>query len=174
MDKLKGLHGHVKETLKKVQEKPWAGPLGEALETSASVVGFLEGFVPGANVIGGALSFGATLLNPQPTLKDLQQQLMEIQKELETTSGERAKKLLQKEKQEILLAVEKVNKELVDSLQNMFDRVAGTHTELVKDITEIKDLILETLQHVVGGRFKVRTNCIFFIITNNPTIAGWY
>ena len=99
---------------------------------------------------------------------------MEIQKELETTSGERAKAFLQKEKQEILLAVEKVNKELVDSIQNMFDRVAGTHTELVKDITEIKDLILETLQHVVGGRFKVRTNCIFFIITNNPTIAGWY
>ena len=58
-----------REGLEKVRAKPWASPLGKALEVSSKVVGAVEGFVPGANIIGGALSFGATLLNPEPTLE---------------------------------------------------------------------------------------------------------
>ena len=164
MNKLKSLHGHVTESLKKVQEKPWAEPLGEALEVSAKVVEGLGSFVPGANMIGGALSFGATLLNPQPSLKDLQQQLIEIKKELESPAlGGAVIKLLERGKQDILEAMDKkpteINpdvKEVMNLMQTMFERVSTSNTELSRDVTNIKDLITKTLLHVVEGRFKVR------------------
>ena len=152
------------ESLKKVQEKPWAEPLGEALEVSAKVVEGLGSFVPGANMIGGALSFGATLLNPQPSLKDLQQQLIEIKKELESPAlGGAVIKLLERGKQDILEAMDKkpteINpdvKEVMNLMQTMFERVSTSNTELSRDVTNIKDLITKTLLHVVEGRFKVR------------------
>ena len=157
MNKVKSLHGHVKESLKKVQEKPWAEPLGEALEVSAKIVEGLGNFVPGANMIGGALSFGATLLNPQPTLKDLQQQLSEIKKDLESpTLGAVAVRLLEKEKKDILEAIEKENKEVMDAMQTMFDKVSTSNTELTKDMADIKDRVNQILLHVVEARFKVR------------------
>ena len=157
MNKVKSLHGHVKESLKKVQEKPWAEPLGEALEVSAKIVEGLRNFVPGANMIGGALSFGATLLNPQPTLKDLQQQLSEIKKDLESpTLGAVAVRLLEKEKKDILEAIEKENKGVMDAMQTMFDKVSTSNTELTKDMADIKDRVNQILLHVVEARFKVR------------------
>ena len=72
LNKAKKAKNHVDEALKKVRAKPWAEPLGKALVVSSKVIGAVEGFVPGANVIGGALSFGATLLNPSPSVEDLQ------------------------------------------------------------------------------------------------------
>ena len=68
----------VEEGLEKVRSRPWAEPLGKALGVSGKIVGVVEGLVPGANIIGGALSFGATLLNPAPTIEDLQKELRDI------------------------------------------------------------------------------------------------
>ena len=69
---------HVDETLKKIQKKPWAEPLGKTLEVTAKIVEGVGGFIPGAGVIGGALFFGATLLNPAPSLQDLQKDLKQV------------------------------------------------------------------------------------------------
>ena len=66
------------EGLEEVREKPWAKPLGSALRLGSSVVKNLEGFVPGASILEGALTFGASLLNPETTLEDLKKGLIEI------------------------------------------------------------------------------------------------
>ena len=54
----------------KVRGKTWATSLGKALDVSGKVVCAVEGFLPGANIIGGALSYGATLLNPELSVED--------------------------------------------------------------------------------------------------------
>ena len=55
--KAKKAKDHVEEGLEKVRAKPWAEPLGKALEVSGKIVGAVDGFVPGAKYVGGALSF---------------------------------------------------------------------------------------------------------------------
>ena len=75
----------VDEGLEKVRAKPWAEPLGKALVTTSSIVDALGNFVPGLGVIGGALSFGATVLNPVPTPQELMKEIQEIKKMMEGT-----------------------------------------------------------------------------------------
>ena len=43
----------VEEGLEKVEARPWATPLSKALAEA------VDGFIPGSNIIQGALSFGA-------------------------------------------------------------------------------------------------------------------
>ena len=61
----KAAKDHVNGSLEKVRERPRAIQLGKALETSSKVVGATEDFVPGAKLIGGALSFGAPFSIPK-------------------------------------------------------------------------------------------------------------
>ena len=58
LGKAKKAKEHVEEGLEKVRAKPWAEPLGKALRISGKIAGAVEGLVPGANIIGGALSLG--------------------------------------------------------------------------------------------------------------------
>ena len=41
----------VEEGLEKLRAKPWAKPLGKALEVSGKIVGAVDGFVPWANIL---------------------------------------------------------------------------------------------------------------------------
>ena len=84
----KAAKDHVNDSLEKVRERPWAIQLGKALETSSKVVGAVEDFVPGAKLIGGALSFGATLLNPDNSVEDLQKEFIQIQQESNRKNSE--------------------------------------------------------------------------------------
>ena len=69
----------VDKSLEKVRQKPWAEPLGKVLGVTGKIVEGVGDFIPGGHLIGGALSFGASLLNPEPTLEDLQNKLEEMQ-----------------------------------------------------------------------------------------------
>ena len=72
------IRNHVEKGLEKVRAKQWAEPLGKALLVSSEIVDGLGSFVPGGSVVKGALAFGAMLLNPQPTIKDLQKDIQSI------------------------------------------------------------------------------------------------
>ena len=74
-----------------MKAKPWAEPLGKALRISGKIAGAVEGLVPGANILGGALSFGATLLKPEPSLEDLQHELREVRNSSAQSSSEISK-----------------------------------------------------------------------------------
>ena len=74
------LNSHAKKSLDRIQSKPWSEPIGQALQATADIVNSLRGFIPGAGMIAGALSLGATLLNPQPRLKDLHKEIIELKK----------------------------------------------------------------------------------------------
>ena len=124
-NKAKRAKNHVEEGLEKVRSKPWAEPLGKALEVSSKIVGAVDGFVPGANIIGGALSFGATLLNPEP---DMQKQLGEIK----TDFGE-----------------------IKTDMERMFKDVERSNQSLEDELTKMKGLMSQTFDIALAIRFKV-------------------
>ena len=87
MNKAQEAKDHVEEALEKVRAKPWATPLGKALKVSGNIVDSFDSLFPGAKYLGGALSFGATLLNPEQAPEDLQDQLRDIKATIEANQG---------------------------------------------------------------------------------------
>ena len=163
MEKLRALHSHVTDGLEKVRAKSWAQPAGQALEVSATIVEGLGSLVPGASMIGGALSFGASLLNPPLTLEDLQNDLADIKKMLEDSSQSQATtRALKREKEELEEKLKKPISEVNDNaaeirenMQRVFESVSKSNAMVSEEISQIRDLIGETFLMVVDSRYKV-------------------
>ena len=75
-------YGFVKNSLEKVWDKTWVHPLGKALLVTVKIVDVCGTFGPGVATLGSAASFGASLLNPEPTLHDLEEKLDELNERL--------------------------------------------------------------------------------------------
>ena len=131
------LFKHVSDSMDKIRSKSWAEPLGKALGVSAKIVGGAASFIPGANIIGGALAFGATLLNPEPTNRDLQKNLQALSLKLN--------------KREIKTDFGEVNDELMD----IFKQVESSNAVLAGDVNKLKDKISQTFCLVTETRYKV-------------------
>ena len=71
-------YGFVKNSLEKVWEKTWVHPLGKALSVTVKIIKVCGTFGPGVATLGSAASFGASLLNTEPTLHDLEEELDEL------------------------------------------------------------------------------------------------
>jgi hypothetical protein len=177
----KAAMGHVSEGLEKVRAKPWAEPLGKALQVSGKIVGSCGNFVPGAGIIGGALSFGATLLNPEPSLQDLQKDLKEIQTMLADGAQTNVMiKALQKEQKDI---EDKINnpageiradfEEVKGEMKSMFKKAGEFSDCIAGDMSKMKDKISQTFHVVADQRYKVGSFDV------NPYrfdifLAGWH
>ena len=79
-------YGFVKNSLEKVWEKTWVHPLGKALSITVKIIKVCGNFGPGVATLGSAASFGASLLNPEPTLDDLEKKLDELNETMATIS----------------------------------------------------------------------------------------
>ena len=160
LNKAKKARNHVDEALDKVRAKPWAEPLGKALQASSKIVGAVDGFVPGANVIGGALSFGATLLNPEPSVEDLQKQLREIKQIIESSTHPTSilEKAMQELEDKIANPVGEIRKEfggIREEMREILRREVEVHKGTSEEVSELKDLVGQTFHIVVDSRFKV-------------------
>ena len=145
-----------------MRAKRWASPLGKALEVSSKVVGAVEGFVPGANIIGGALAFGATLLNPEPSMEDLQKELRDIKATLEATNSRAITQALEKAQLELeeriahpVGEVKTEVGEITAEMKRVFVEIGKTHKTISDEISGVKDVINKTYMVVVDHRFKV-------------------
>ena len=144
--------------------KTWAEPLGKALAVSSTIVNGLGTFLPGVGVIGGALSFGATLLNPEPSLKDLQKQLRDIQATL--SDGALSKTImmvLQKEQKEVEGRIENPPGEIRDDfdevisdMKHAYKLVGQSNSALSGDMARMKDKLDQAFTVVTETRYKVR------------------
>ena len=87
--------------------------------------------MPGASILEGALSFGASILNPETTLEDLQKGLIEIKEVINDDAGTKAtlNKLVAKEKERAA-------------------SIAKTEAKMKENLTQIYDLL-------VDSRFRV-------------------
>ena len=84
--------------------------------------------MPGASILEGALSFGASILNPETTLEDLQKGLVEVKESCEGTQAA-LKSLLLREKERA---------------------IAFANTE-----AEMRDKLNQTYNLMVDSRFRV-------------------
>ena len=165
LSKAKRAKNHVEEGLEKVRAKPWAEPLGKALEASGKIVGAVDGFVPGANIIGGALSFGATLLNPEPSPKDLLKELREIREAIEgsknatmTLALERAKQELEDKIAHPVGEIKVEFKEVRVDVKRILKEVGNSDKKMTAEVSKIRDMVSQTFHVVVDSRFKVSLN----------------
>merc|ERR1711962_682393 len=159
--KAKAAKNHVDESLEKVKAKSWASPLGKALEVSSKVVGAVEGFVSGANIIGGALAFGATLLNPEPSMEDLQKELRDIKATLEATNSRAIIQALEKAQLELeeriahpIGEVKTEIGEVTAEMKRVFVEIGKSHKTISDEISGVKDVTNKTFLVVVDHRFK--------------------
>ena len=163
LNKAKRAKNHVDEALEKVRAKPWAEPLGKALQASSKIVGAVDGFVPGANVIGGALSFGATLLNPEPSVEDLQKQLREIKQIIESSTHPTSilEKAMRELEDKIANTVGEIRKEFGGirmEMREILQKEVEVHKGTSEEVSRLKDLVGKTFHIVVDSRFKVSSN----------------
>ena len=173
VSKVKKAKDHVEEGLEKVRAKPWATPLGKALQVSGKIVGAVDGFVPGAKYLGGALSFGATLLYPEPSPQELQEQLRDIKATIEGTSNELVVQALEKVQLELEERIAhpvgeiKVEFEEVRAdMKRIFNEVGKSSEKMTEEMSKMRDLISQTFHIVVDNRFKV--SCRIRVFRYNP------
>ena len=160
--KAKKAKDHVQEGLEKVRAKPWATPLGTALQVSGKIVGAVDAFVPGAKYLGGALAFGATLLYPEPTPQELQEQLRDIKAIIEESSNEFAIQALEKAQLEleekIANPVGEIKVEFAEvraDMKRIFNEVGESSRKMTEEMSKMRGLINQTFQIVTDNRFKV-------------------
>ena len=132
---------------------------------SRKIVGAVDGFVPGAKYLGGALSFGATLLYPEPTPQELQEQLREIKAGKEGTSNEFVIQALEKAQQEledkIANPVGEIKVEFAEvraDMKRIFSEVGESSRKMTEEMSKMRDLINQTFHIVVDTRFKVHSH----------------
>ena len=159
---------HIQDGLARIQEKSWAEPLGKGLGVGAKIVDCMGSFVPGAGILGGAMALGASLLNPEPSMEDLQKDLQDIKEQLSDDSLSRALvRALQKETRELEERIENPVGELKTSfdevkteMRKIFKSIEEDNLALSEDISQLKDVISQTFLLVADIKYKVRCNLI--------------
>ena len=123
---------------------------------------FLEGFVPGANIIGGALSFGATLLNPEPSLEDLRKELREIKEDIRQNTKAATVRALEKEMHDLEIKIsqppEEIKKDFDEvkvHMKRILKEIELSNDKMSEQMLRMKDLISRTFQIVLDIRYKV-------------------
>ena len=182
MNKIKGVKKSADESLAKVRGKKWSKPLGKTLGVTGKIVTTIGAAVPGVGILGSALSMGATLLNPEPTLKDLQKSMNEMKQELKsiTETDEDLKAILEEGlREEIKEMEEKIStpmSEIRSDLKMIHGEMMGVkkvvqdgNDEMAKELSEIKDKIMQTFNIVVDEKYKVCSN---FQILNTIITRG--
>ena len=182
LDKAKRTKNHIDEGLEKVRAKPWATPLGKALEVSGKIVGAVDTFVPGANIIGGALSFGATLLNPEPTVEEMNKELREITAELRKgTSSKSIIQLLERHQKELeeklanpVGEIRVEFKEVRADMKRIFSEVGELNKKMSEEMSKMRNQISQILHIVIDSRFKVSWSYFTHAAQIHLIFSGWY
>ena len=155
MDKLKKGINFVQDGLEKVQAKPWAGPLGKALDVTGNIVSTFGEVVPGLGLVGGALSFGATLLNPDTSEEDARVFREELRKQADQNSAVSQlilDKLHDLEAKEVRADdMNSVHNEMMLVLKNIQQEMP----KFSEGIRDIKDVVDITLDMVTDLRYRV-------------------
>ena len=149
----------AKDGIDKIRSRPWAEPTGIALGVTASICKHLA-FVPGVSLVGGALSMGASLLNPAPTLADLKRQIQELKEHSENSNGV-VKEALEQQIANLNVKMENTAKELLDDMSAIKSEVQSIANQITKDmpriqsdLDDIKTIIKKTYMMVTDQRYR--------------------
>ena len=138
---------------------------------SGKIVGAVDGFVPGAKILGGALAFGSTLLNPEPTPQELQEQLRQIKATIDGTSNEFVAQTLEKVQMEledkISNPIGEIKVEFAEvraDMKRIFSEVGESSKKMELEMSKLRDLVSQTFQIVVDTRFKVHCTLYLYVL----------
>ena len=168
MEAIKKVKNSVDESLEKVRKKPWAEPLGKAMSITGELVSEYGNFIPGAGIIGGALSFGSSMLNPEPTMEELKKQKDEVNEGLERISEENVtirgiiensmRQEIQKLEDKISNPCSEIRSDF-DSIKSemllMKNEVKQNNHFIAREVAQIKDVTSKTFNLVTDIRYKV-------------------
>ena len=147
---------HVEAALAKVRGQTWSEPLGRACTVTAGIASGLGTFVPGFGIVGGALSLGASLLNPSATMNDVKRGKGENEANNSGTGSSEVKKDMEEVHAEV--------NELIKDIQRFSQSVD-------QEIKDIKDVVNRTFDIVVDTRYKVfHTVLNFFVSPKNQSL----
>ena len=159
----KKVHEAFNENLENIRSKTWAEPVGKVLTESGKVMKACGNFVPGASIIGGALAFGGSVLNPEVSSQDMMKKLNEIQETINSCNFDVVKEALRKEEcalkekitnppPEVRSDFDQVQKDMKKFLAIVQEENANFATEM----NEIKDVVNKTYGLVIDLRYKIR------------------
>jgi len=182
---LKKVGQHVQEGLEKIREKEWAEPLGKGLAIGASIVNGMGSFLPGAGILGGAMSLGASLLHPEPTLEELREELLEIKQILKDDSKSKAAtRSAQRQKKDIEEMIENPSGEIKSNfaeikleMKQISKSIQNSNCEIAEDIAKMKDVISQTFLLVADVKYRVCIICVFYATIDLQTmnnLSGWH
>ena len=168
MEEIKRVKKSVEKSLERVQKKTWAEPLGKTIGYTGKIIKECGSFIPGAGIIGGALSFGSALLNPEPSLQDLKKQLDDLNAGLKmiSTDNESIRKVLEESvKKEISILEGKIANppsEIRCDFETIKLEMLETMTDIQRnndcisiEVSSIKDVTSKTFNLVTDIRYKV-------------------
>lgn len=144
--------------MEKLRDKPWASKLGLALSETGKLVSAAGNFIPGLGLVGGALSLGATLIDPPPSLDDINQ----LKKSLETITEDVARTTITSKiedmEERINSQQSEVRKDLgkvQSDMMKMLENVKTLNAEMSSEMDQIKGIAVQTFHLVVNLKYKV-------------------
>ena len=154
---------HIDVGLKTVQAKSWAQPLGQALEGTSKLVEGLGSFLPAEGAIGGAMSFGATLLNPQMSPEDLKKEMQQIKQLLLVIHSQGARQALVKLQDEMENKIRNPPEEIRGDFDEVWEDMKDVHKQvgefnqaMARDMIRMREELRKTILVVTDIKFKVR------------------
>ena len=165
MNAARKAYNYVDESIKKIQQKEWAEPVGPAMAVTGTICSEIGNFVPGFSLVGGALSFGASILNPEPSIEDIQKEMKEMTQAMNSMSEEfvTAKDIMKERIEKLEAKIENPSPELrtdhklinneVNSLLNV---ISEENFKISDEVSQMKELISKTFSLVVDVRYKVK------------------
>ena len=151
----------IEDNLERLRDKPWASKLGTVLSETGKLVAAAGNFIPGLGLVGGALSLGATLLDPPPSRQDID----ELKKSLETLAEdnsvvratitrtiEEMEERINSQQSEVRTDLGKVQSDIMKVLEN----VKTLNAEMSSEMEEIKSITVQTFHLVVNLKYKVQ------------------
>ena len=136
-----------------------------SLGVGAKIIESMGSFVPGSGILGGAMVFGASLLNAEHSIEDLQRDLQEVNKQLSDDSLMLSRAFVQALQKEKRYYEERL-KNSVGELKTSFDEVKTEMRKIFKsieeenlalseDISRMKDVISQTFLLVADVKYRV-------------------
>ena len=157
------MKGYVDKALAKVQSKEWAEPFGKTMAISGKILEGFGSFVPGSAILGGAMTFGAQLLNPEPTIKYLHEELKQVKELLENpNNSDFLNKTYTKANQELQEKLEQKNRE---SLQEVLLEVTAQQKDVAQDIQAMRNRLEDNFFMLLDIKFKVSLLYLIFLHT---------
>ena len=125
------------KAINKIRSKSWIEPTGVALCITASILEGFNNWAPGRCLLGGALTIGSSLLNPESSFSDLTKQSKAIEANLDKNST--LTKNILKQKLEEIRTQMKQSREILQNWDGIIKEVSKSIKRIARSVRKLED-----------------------------------